>query len=69
MIQTESERLIEALRDAKEKDRPIFAPPSRTLLKPLYNELGGNYLQPALPSGRKGSPHKSVDSAYEKETR
>ena len=53
MIQTESERLIEALRDAKEKDRPILAPPSRTLLKPLYNELGGNYLQPALPPGKK----------------
>lgn len=69
MIQTESERLTEALRDAKEKDRPISAPPSHTLLKPLYNELGGNYLQPALPPGRKGYPHKSVDSAYEKETR
>ncbi len=53
MIQTESERLTEALRDAKEKDRPILAPPSRTLLKPLYNELGGNYLQPALPPGKK----------------
>jgi len=69
MIQTESERLTEALRDAKEKDRPISTPPSHTLLKPLYNELGGNYLQPALPPGRKGYPHKSVDSAYEKEAR
>src|SRR5258707_6828146 len=67
MIQTESERLTEALRDAKEKDRPISAPPSHTLLKPLYNELGGNYLQPALPPGRKGYPHKSVDSAYDTE--
>ena len=53
MIQTESERLTEALRDAKEKDRPISTPPSHTLLKPLYNELGGNYLQPALPPGKK----------------
>ena len=53
MIQTETERLVEALRDAKQKDRPILAPPSRTLLKPLYNELGGNYLQPALPQGKR----------------
>jgi hypothetical protein len=64
MIQTESERLTEALRDAKEKDRPISTPPSHTLLKPLYNELGGNYLQPALPPGRRG-PHKSVDSTVQ----
>ncbi len=53
MIQTETERLVGALRDAKQKDRPILAPPSRTLLKPLYNELGGNYLQPALPQGKR----------------
>jgi hypothetical protein len=52
LIHTETERLVEALRDAKQKDRPILAPPSRTLLKPLYNELGGNYLQPALPQGK-----------------
>ena len=48
-IQTETEHLVEALHEAKENDRPIYAPPSRTLLRPLYGELSGNYLQPALP--------------------
>jgi hypothetical protein len=47
-IYGETQQLVEALRDAKVQDHPIWVPSSRTLLNPLCQELAGNYLQPAL---------------------
>jgi hypothetical protein len=52
-VQMETAQLIEVLRDAKAKTRPISTLSSHTLLAPLYKELAGNYLQPSLPSGMK----------------
>jgi len=49
-IHTETTMLVEALREAKVQDHPIWVPPSRTLLDALHRELVGNYLQPALPA-------------------
>jgi Type IV pili methyl-accepting chemotaxis transducer N-term len=47
-IYGETQHLVEALRNAKVQDHPIWVPHSRTLLNPLCQELAGNYLQPAL---------------------
>jgi hypothetical protein len=52
LIHSETAQLVDALRDAKVRERPIWLPHSRTLLDPLCKELVGNYLQPALPAGR-----------------
>jgi len=49
-IHAETTMLVEALREAKVQDHPIWVPPSRTLLNALHRELVGNYLQPALPA-------------------
>ncbi len=49
-IHAESTMLVEALREAKVQDHPIWVPPSRTLLDALHRELVGNYLQPTLPA-------------------
>jgi hypothetical protein len=49
-VYTETQHLVEALREAKKRDRPIRVSPSHTLLDPLCQELIGNYLQPALPA-------------------
>lgn len=52
-VQAETAALVEVLRDAKVKERPISVLPSHTLLAPLHKELAGNYLHPVLPSKRK----------------
>lgn len=52
-VQMETAQLIEVLRDAKTRTRPISTLSSFTLLAPLYKELDGNYLQPSLSSGMK----------------
>ena len=51
-IYVETQHLVETLRDAKMRERPIRVYSSRTLLDPLCRELAGNYLQPALPAPR-----------------
>jgi len=51
-IYGETQHLVEALRDAKVQEHPIWVPLSRTLLDPLCRELAGNYLQPALSAPR-----------------
>lgn len=48
-IQKETTNLVEVLREAKARERPITTSPSRTLLNPLYKELVGTYIHPALP--------------------
>jgi hypothetical protein len=53
LIQADTAVLLKALRDAKAKGMPIRLPHSRSLLKPICQELTGNYLQPVLPSGKK----------------
>ena len=47
-IHAEANLLVEALREAKAQEHPIWVPQSRTLLDPLCRELTGNYLQPVL---------------------
>jgi hypothetical protein len=47
-IYTETQVLVDLLREAKAREHPIWAPPSRTVLDPLCRELTGNYLQPVL---------------------
>jgi nitrate/nitrite-specific signal transduction histidine kinase len=47
-VYAETQHLVEALREAKAQDHPIWVPPSRTLLDPVCRELAGNYIQPAL---------------------
>jgi nitrate/nitrite-specific signal transduction histidine kinase len=49
-IYRETQYLVETLRDAKLRERPIRVSSSRTFLDPLCRELAGNYLQPALPA-------------------
>jgi hypothetical protein len=51
-IYRETNYLVEALREAKVRERPILVPSSRTFLDSLCQELAGNYLQPALPAPR-----------------
>jgi nitrate/nitrite-specific signal transduction histidine kinase len=47
-IYTETQVLVDLLREAKAREHPIWAPPSRTVLDSLCRELTGNYLQPVL---------------------
>jgi nitrate/nitrite-specific signal transduction histidine kinase len=49
-IYTETNHLVEALREAKTRDRPIRVLTSYTVLEALCQELSGNYLYPALPA-------------------
>lgn len=49
-IYTETNHLVEALREAKVREHPIRVPSSRTVLDSLCRELTGNYLYPALPA-------------------
>ena len=53
-VQSETAHLVAVLRDAKVRELPISIVPSHTILAPLHKELTGNYLQPALPPGRRG---------------
>ena len=48
-IQTEAMSLVEMLRAAKAKGQPVPTATSRTLLDPLYKELVGTSVRPALP--------------------
>ncbi len=48
-IQTEAMSLVEMLRAAKAKGQPVPTVTSRTLLDPLYRELVGTSVRPALP--------------------
>ena len=52
LVHSETAQLVDALRDAKMREQPIWSPQSHTLLNSLCKELDGNYLQPALPAGR-----------------
>ena len=52
LVHSETAQLVDALRDAKMREQPIWLPQSHTLLNSLCKELDGNYLQPALPAGR-----------------
>jgi nitrate/nitrite-specific signal transduction histidine kinase len=49
-IYTETNHLVEVLREAKTRDRPIRVLTSYTVLEALCQELSGNYLYPALPA-------------------
>jgi len=49
-IYAETQHLVEALREAKVREHPIWLPPSHTVLDPLCRELTGNYIQPAIPA-------------------
>jgi hypothetical protein len=51
LIQTEAAHLVEVLHEAKTRAHPIRIASSRSLLEALCQELGGNYLLPALPPG------------------
>jgi uncharacterized phage infection (PIP) family protein YhgE len=48
-IQKETVYLVGILHEAKLRARPIPALPSQTILTPLYRELVGSYVYPALP--------------------
>jgi hypothetical protein len=47
-IYAETQHMVETLREAKKRERPIRISSSHPLLDPLSRELTGNYLQPAL---------------------